>query len=345
MGNIISIIINFILFICAILSIAVYLGAKPGIKDPEAIRRFRIFTGAYTSTLLATIVVNYAVSGSYFGIIAIQFLWFSFVALLASIVSTLAYLLDEYDRLISWIVSGFCYFGLVTAVLEIVFGKYEIVKNASGTFLNSTFASIHMEWVYLLIIMAFVSISVWLLARYHYHHKKKREKRLFRLAFTAMLICFFVLFLEIILENLSVYYPIFRLFMLPCFLLFCYALTISRNDKIVRQDYNMYLSESERDPVYITDSDMHIVFENEAADVLNSMYSDDAKRRSISGIMEFDEENTKRLVNDIRYDEDIKLNAIHITSDKRFLITVKRVMDTTGGLLCSILLCSEEGAL
>ncbi|MCR4740109.1 MAG: hypothetical protein K5886_07600 [Lachnospiraceae bacterium] len=342
MDNILNITINFILFIFAILSVAVCIDTLQRLKDKEGCRRFRMLCTAYVCMLFGTIILFYSKNGSYTEIIAVQFLWFSFVALLASFISTLAYVLDGYDKTISVAVSCFCYFGLITMIIELVWGGYRIINAPTGVFFESTLSPYHMDILYIVPIAAFIVLTVKLLIGYHHNRKKKCEKRLFQITLISVIICFAGLLCEIILEHYLVYYPVFRLCLLPCLIILRNCLMISRSDRLVRDDYAEYLSDRLSIPVYITDSGLRIAFENEAAEVLASMCHEETIGMRIPGLFEIDTETEKRLADDILYDEDMNISATHRITGREYLITVKRVMDTAGGLLSSILLCYEK---
>ncbi|MCR5108580.1 MAG: hypothetical protein K6B28_10515 [Lachnospiraceae bacterium] len=340
MEKTLSIILNLVLVIISLAVIMMASEYEEKIKDEGAKNRLVIYSRCYIIAIINGILLDYASHGSIFQTITFQIQWFSFMVLLAVIVSTLAYVLELYDKLISYIVAFFCYFALGTMILELYLNNFKIIGNPTGVFFASGFAIYDLKWIYNIPIGLFIAVCIYLILRFGATHGKKSDKKLFMLSVASMIPAFIGLLTEIILEGKGIYYPVFKVVLIVNYCLLRYAIIYMGENRISIEDLSPYLNNENRVPVYITDADLKVIYMNEAADIIGEMYRDDVKGRRLDSFMYIDNEVYNGLSKGISYSEDIIVPATYISSDKKVQIEIKRIRDAAGELVYNIVTCN-----
>ncbi|MCR4923807.1 MAG: hypothetical protein K5931_07345 [Lachnospiraceae bacterium] len=339
MGDMVKTISGFLMLTVSVSVISIYLNSRNQLKDKDARYKISLYVKCYVVFLVASMVLDGSTSDTYLEDVAFQLVWFSFVSMLAIIISTTAYLLKQYDLFISNIVAFFCYFGLGTMVLEIIVGRYDIVRNSSGVFFLSGFRSFGFRWIYFIVIFVFMGIILWLLLRFRSEHKKKWEMQVFYNAAFASLVAFVSLIAELILESREIFIPVFRLCLLINLIFLKRGLVILRRNEPELEDFADYMNIGKRIPVYITDALFKVIYTNEDARIYDSLYSVETVGHKIDEFMYIDKTEKDQLTEGSDSGQELELSAVYISSDRKVNLNIKRQNDTAGELLYNIITC------
>ncbi|MCR5356133.1 MAG: response regulator [Lachnospiraceae bacterium] len=331
-----QIIIESILFAILLITISVTYKDKNTSRDDEGSVRFMMLVNAYAVGLICYIIIYLmgdSQSAIRYGLYII--VWFSYIAVLAAMITLSIYVFDYKGLWIRRITSLLIYYSMFAALVELFFNKFKFEGNMTG--LEFTPYAISKFFYYAIPIIVYNICMLFIMNDYHKNHSKIRERHLLKLGAGAIVPSFVGLIAESICHVfLDIRYPVFYIFMIISIKLMSDMHLHSRSSRLYRDDFKEFLRDDNTDAVFICDDEFTVLYENKAADINSVMYRDNYTGKKLTDIFVIDPD-VRRALSSKDAREGLMVPAIYTVTDRKLVLSVEYIYDICDEILCSII--------
>lgn len=329
-------VVESILFTVLLIAISIVIRDKSISKSDEGLSRFLLFAYAYMIGIISYIVIYFINdSRSIITYILILVVWYSYCAVLASMIIQSMFLFDNNNRTIRIITEILCYYSLFVVMVELLFQNFVFDSNMTG--IEFTPGVIPTAIYYAFPILIYYVCMGFLLWNYHKTHIKIREKHLMKLALGAIVPSFIGLIAETVCHTIfGIRYPVFFVMMIFSLRIMSDLHIKSRSFKLMPEDFESILKADNTDAVFICDDEQVIIYQNRAAKINSQMYRDTFIGRRITDVFVLDND-VKRAMKSKEARDGLMVPAIYPITERKVVMSVEYIYDCVDEILCSII--------
>ncbi len=319
----VTLILNGMLFVAALVSISNGIGFKEKSRDRVAASKYLVLCHVYAiysiMSIISTVAKNQVLTYLIYSLI-----WFFWIIILAYMIDFVSYVTGYRNKMVSLFISFVYYIGVGGFFLKILLENQNPVF-AWGYIPRNMYLIDLLLYIVMLIVYAFPIIVM--CVKYAYQCKAQREKYLLKylcLTFIPTLLGELLNLLVPLLFHVRL--PISQLCCLIAIIVMSRLLRYYRSMVICREDYAEWLSADRTDSVLICDAEQRIIFVNKRAEITAQMMRESFSDRKLDEVFKISEEAKAELDNSMNRST-FGIDAVWSTSDRKVNIAVQRVRD------------------